>query len=123
VWLATRRRKWLLQGDVGERIKVLLREIAAATGIDLLAVETMVDHVHLLIRLDEGRSLSSCIHRLKGASARRIFEEMSELRLDAHTEHFWQKRFASKPVPSEAVETVRRYIDTQKERTEKYTRP
>ncbi len=120
VWFATKRRNWLLQGAVEERVNVLLVEIAGQCWIDLLAVGTMVDHAHLLIRLREGQSLSDCVRRLKGASARRVFQEMPELKLDAHTEHFWQKRFGSKLVPPQAIETVKRYIETQKERLEKY---
>ncbi len=108
VWFATRRRKRLLRGYVEERVKALL------------AAETMVDHVHLLIRLTAGQNLSSCMHRLKGASARRLFEEMPELKLDIGLEHFWQKRYGSKLVAPQAVGSVRRYIETQKERPEKY---
>ena len=121
VWFATKRRKWLLQGDVEERINALLVEIAKQHGIDLRAVGTMADHAHLLIRLHEGQSLSDCVHILKGASARRIFQELPELKLDAHTEHFWQKRFGSKLVPPQAIATVKRYVETQKERLEKYS--
>ena len=121
VWFTTKRRKWLLQGDVEERVKTLLREMAALHRIELLALETMVDHVHLLIRLQQGQSLSSCLHLLKGGSARRVFQEFPDVKLDAHTEHFWQKRFGSKLVPPEATETVRRYINSQKQRFEKYT--
>ena len=58
---------------------------------------------------------------LKGASARRVFQEIPELKLDAHTEHFWQKRFGSKLVPPQAIATVKRYVETQKERLEKYS--
>ncbi len=122
VWFATRRRKWLLLGAVEERIKALLTDIAAQNRIELLALETMVDHVHLLIRLSEGQSLSGCMHRLKGASARRILQEVPDLKLDAHTEHFWQKRFGSKRISPGRVEAVHRYIATQKERPEKYAR-
>ena len=122
VWFATRQRTWLLQGYVEERIKTILFEIAERNGFDLLALETMVDHVHLLIRLRQGQTLSGCEHRLKGASARRMFQELAELKLDAHSEHFWQKRFGSKLVTPQAVEAVRGYIETQKERPEKYVR-
>jgi putative transposase len=120
VWFATRRRKWLLEGEVEARIKELLAETAAAHGIKVLALETMIDHVHVLIRLEDGQDLSKCLNLLKGASARRIFQEMPDIRLDAHIDHFWQKRFGSKPVPPGAIATVRRYIETQKDRPEKY---
>jgi REP element-mobilizing transposase RayT len=114
--------QWLVQGDVEDRAKAWLLEIAAQHGIDLLAVGIMVDHVHLLIRLRNGQSLSSCVHRPKGTSARRMFQEMPDLKLDAHTEHFWQKRFGGKLVPPDAIESVKGYIETQKERLEKYAR-
>lgn len=110
VWFATRRRKWLLQGEVEDRIKSLLLEIANRSGITVLALETMVDHVHVLIRLHDGQTLSGCVHRLKGASARRIFQEIPEIKLDARTGHFWQKRFGSKLVEPDAIPIVRRYI-------------
>jgi putative transposase len=120
VWFATRRRKWLLQGYVEERVKALLAEAALKNGVELLAAETMVDHVHLLIRLTAGQNLSSCMHLLKGASARKLFDEMPDLKLDIGMAHFWQKRYGSKLVQPGAVETIRRYIGSQKERPEKY---
>ena len=122
VWFATRRRRWLLQGEVEGRIKALLADTAAQHDIDLLALETMIDHVHLLIRLKANQNLSKCLNLLKGASARRIFQEMPDIKLDAQADHFWQKRFGSKLVPLGAVPTLRRYIETQKERPEKYER-
>jgi putative transposase len=122
VRFATRRRKWLLQGEVEGRIKVLLGETATQYDIELLAFETMIDHVHLLIRLRADQNLSKCLNLLKGVSARRIFQEMPDIKLDAKTDHFWQKRFGSKLVPPGATPTVRRYIETQKERPEKYER-
>lgn len=87
VWFATRRRKWLLDGEVEERVRALLEAAASEHGIDLLALGTMVDHVHMLIRLQDSQGLSSCMHLLKGSSARRLFQEMPELKLDAATEH------------------------------------
>lgn len=120
VWFSTRRRKWLLQGEVEERALALIRKIAVDNTIELLASETMIDHVHLLLRLTPDQNLSSCMHRLKGASARRLFQEMPGLKLDIGMEHFWQKRFGSKLVAPQAVDSVRRYIETQKDRPEKY---
>ena len=123
VWFATKRRKWLLQGDIEERIKELLLDTAHHHGIHILALETVIDHVHVLLRLNGSQNLSMSMNLLKGVSARRVFEEFPDLKLDAHTEHFWQKRCGSKPVPPEAISAVTSYIRTQKERLEKYERP
>src|SRR3990170_4997671 len=116
VWFATKRRKWLLQDDIEDRTKALLLEIAQAYAIDVIALETVIDHVHILFRLNASQDLSRSMNLLKGVSARRVFEEFPELKLDAHTQHFWQKRYGSKPVPPGAIDAVARYIRTQKER-------
>ena len=103
-------------------MRELLAEAAEHHNIHLIASGTMVDHVHVLIRLQDDQNLSRCMNLLKGATARRIFQEMPDLKLDAHIDHFWQKRFGSKLVPPQAVKAVKRYIETQKERPEKYQR-
>ena len=120
VWFATKRRKWLLQGDVEERVREVLAQAAKQHRINLLAIGTMIDHVHLLIRLRDGEDLSKCMNLLKGITARRIFQEVPELKLDAQINHFWQKRFGSKLVPQKALHAVKHYIETQQERPDKY---
>jgi putative transposase len=122
VWFSPRGRKWLLQGDVEQTVKRLLPEVAQSKGIELLACETMVDHVHLLLRLNTGQSLSKAMNLLKGISARRVLQQFPELALDAHLKHFWQKRYGYKSVPPEAVPNVVRYIQSQWKRLEKFDR-
>ena len=112
VWFATKHQKWLLQGEVEERVRELLAQTAARHHIELLAYGTMVDHVHLLIRLRKDQNLSTCMNLLKGVTARRIFQEMPYLKLDAHIDHFWQKRFGSKLVLPAALRIVKHYVVT-----------
>ena len=59
---------------------------------------------------------------LKGVSARRLFERFPELRLDAHTNSFWQAGYGSKLISPGAVPSTRDYIRTQWDRLEKYER-
>jgi REP element-mobilizing transposase RayT len=120
VWFATKNRRWLLEGDVEDLVVAELKKVAAQHNIDLLAIGTMIDHVHLLIRLEEGQTLPRCMNLIKGGSARRVFRELPELKLDIGVEHLWQKRYGSKLVPPGAVPAVKRYVVTQKERLEKY---
>lgn len=122
VWFATKRRKWLLQGEVAGAALRLIREVAREKGIDLRASETMVDHVHLLIRVEDRTGLSRAMNLLKGVSSRRIFREMPAIKIDAGVASFWQHRYGAKEVPPHAESTVRRYIASQWDRTEKYAR-
>ncbi|MBI2908592.1 MAG: IS200/IS605 family transposase [Chloroflexi bacterium] len=121
VWFATKRRKWLLQGEIPEAVKNVLRETARSKGIDLLACETMVDHVHIMVRT-ELASLPKVMQALKGISSKAVFEKFPEIKLDAHVNNFWQRHYAFKPVPEEAINDVAEYIRTQSDRPEKYER-
>jgi REP element-mobilizing transposase RayT len=56
------------------------------------------------------------MHDLKGASARRVFLDFPELRLDMGSNSFWQRGYGYRLVPGDQVETVLRYIRTQSER-------
>ena len=121
-WFKTRRRNWLLLGDVANAAKGAMRETAQRHAIEVLECETMVDHVHLLVEAVDAADLSRAMHVLKGASARYLLESIRDIRMDAGTNHFWQKRYGAKLVEPAALASVRNYIRTQKERPEKYAR-
>ena len=122
VWFATKRRKWLLQGELVAAVKDLLINIATTHDIELLEHEAVVDHVHLLLLVHDQSELPKALNLLKGASARRIFQRFPELKLDAQTSSFWQAGYGSKEVPPAAVGAVRSYIRTQWDRLEDYER-
>ena len=116
VWFATRRRKWLLLGDVEQAVKGWLRRAAAEKGIDLLACETVVDHVHLLLRLAGSRELPNALRLLKGRTSWEVFREFPELKLDASTSSLWQRGYAFREVEPGSIHNRLRYIRSQKDR-------
>jgi putative transposase len=120
VWFATKNRKWLLLDEVQEATKMLMTQIAAEKGIRLLEQEAVVDHVHLLVDLEDKAKLPRVMNDLKGISARRLFEMFPDIKLDMHTSHFWQEGYGSKIVAPDAIATTRRYIQTQRERLDNY---
>ncbi|MGQ9572584.1 MAG: IS200/IS605 family transposase [Dehalococcoidia bacterium] len=122
VWFATKGRKWLLQGDVGEAARELIMTVAREKSINLVECEMMVDHVHLLIAVDDGAHLSKAINLLKGATSRCLFQRFPELKLDAGVDNFWQHRYAAKAVAEPAAASVGQYIRTQWQRLDKYER-
>ncbi len=120
VWFATRRRKWLLQGETAERARQLMFEIAEGKRIKLVEAQAIVDHCHILVECEDERALSRSMNLLKGSSARRLFQEFPTLKLDARTEHFWQKRFGFRAVPDISRAAVADYIRTQWDRLAAY---
>jgi putative transposase len=122
VWFATKYRRWLLQGEVLDAARDSLRSIAEEKGINLVEFEAIVDHVHLLLDLPNKEALPSAMMNLKAVSARRLFQLFPELKLQAHTNNFWQAGYGSKIVPPSALRTMKSYIRTQWDRLEKYDR-
>ena len=122
VWFATKSRKWLLQGDVREAAKREFSTIALNKRIKLLECEAVVDHVHLLLEVSDRGRLPRIMNDLKGISARHLFEEFPELKLDAETNHFWQQRYGSKLVAPGALDAIKRYIRSQWDRLESFER-
>jgi REP element-mobilizing transposase RayT len=92
----------------------LLRQVAAAAGIDMIKVEAAVDHLHLLLRLEDQHELSSVVHRLKGASSHLLFVKFPDLRWDM-AGALWQKGYGSRLIPPRELETVKTYTLTQDE--------
>jgi putative transposase len=80
----------------------------------------MVDHVHLLLSA-RPNELSRQVKLLKGISARRLFQFFPHLKIDARTEHFWQRGFGYRELADDAG-GVAWYIRTQKRRLGKYER-
>ena len=119
-WFATKRRRWLLEGEVDDRVAELIRSVCQEKGIDLIECETAIDHVHVLLRTSDRQELSRAMNYIKGATSRRLFQEMPELKLDIGMNNFWQHRYGFKVVPEGARETVAEYVRTQKDRLEKY---
>ena len=93
VWFATKRRKWLLQSDIDQTAKDLIREVASEKGISLRECETAIDHVHLLLRLHPHQTLSKAMNLIKGISSRKLHLAFPELKRDSHSHHLCQRGY------------------------------
>jgi putative transposase len=116
VWFSTKRRKSVLHEVIRSTVLSEFLRVAIIRSIEIVAMEAIEDHVHLLLQLKPGQNLSTVMHDLKGASARTVFHTYPELKLDMHSDSFWQKSYGARPVPPNQVNIVRRYILTQESR-------
>src|SRR3989304_6852948 len=71
-------------GGTGKYYRGTPRADRRRKGIDLLECASVVDHVHLLIRVESAR-LPEAMRLLKGASSYQIFRQMPDIKLDAGT--------------------------------------
>ena len=96
-------RRKLLQWGIDERLKNLLVEKAARMGCRIEKMEVMPDHVHIFIKMVQG---------LKGYTANVLRHERPWLR---NLPCLWSRSYYVESIGHIAEETVRRYIEDQKE--------
>jgi putative transposase len=65
VWCPKHRRKVLING-VDVRLKELLTEYAANLSVDILEMESMPDHVHMLLEVDPQFGIHKAVKSFKG---------------------------------------------------------
>lgn len=107
-------RHTLLTRQIGDRVKEVLREIAERIDVQIIAVETDTDHVHVLCRLKPNQTVSSVLHRFKGGSARQIFKEFPQLRRRLWGGHLWSPSKFSSTVGGTTLDKVKKYVQEQR---------
>jgi len=73
-------RRGVLVGKVEARVAGLIRELCAEHQVDVLGLEIMADHVHLLAEIPPGLGLSRFMQVLRDRSSRLLYQELPHLR-------------------------------------------
>lgn len=110
IWCPKYRRR-VVGGRVEIRLKEIINEVVAECGGQVIQLETMPDHVHLLMEVPPTVALSGLIQKLKGRSSRRLRQEFSHLR---RLPALWSPSWFVSTVGGAPLEIVRRYVENQK---------
>ena len=90
---ATKYRYQLLQGDLAERVRELVRQTCEMFEIQILRGVVSKDHVHILVSAPPTISPSEIMRRIKGRSSRKIFEEFPHIKKRYWGRHFWARGY------------------------------
>src|ERR1700729_2468762 len=112
VWIPKYGKK-LLRGDVGLRLRQIVRTICAELEVEILKGHVSKDHVHLFVSCPPHVSPSYLMQRVKGKSSRKLLQEVSHLNKQCWGRHLWARCFfvASSGVITD--EAIIEYIRTQ----------
>ena len=113
VW-CTKYRKRLFVSGLEEEVKEHLRETAADLQADIIAMEVMPDHIHLLLDCKPQFRPSDAIKIFKGNTARWMFLAHPELKKQLWGGHMWNPGYFIATVSDRSLEQVERYIREQK---------
>ena len=113
VWCPKYRRK-VIGGRMEQRLKEVIAEGIAEKGAWLIELETMADHVHLLVEVDPQFGIHKMVKAIKGRSSRVLREEFPWLK--SKLPSLWTNSYFVATVGGAPLSVIKRYVETQKDR-------
>ena len=110
VWVTKYRYK-VLTGDVALRVRELVRQTCEAFEIQIIKGVVSKDHVHLFVSAPPNMAPSEIMRRIKGRSARKLFEEFPLLKKRYWGRHFWARGFFCVTAGNITDEMIKSYLD------------
>ena len=106
VWCPKYRRKILTNG-IDTRLKELLFEYAANISVDIMEMEIMPDHVHILMEVEP-----QAVKSLKGYTSKILRDEYPSLK--TRMPSLWINSYFVSTVGGAPLDVIKQYIENQK---------
>ena len=112
VW-TTKYRKPVLAGQVGVRLRELVREVCRTNDIEILQGHVSRDHVHILVSAPPNMSGSKIMQYIKGKSSRKLMMEFRHLNKQFWGRHMWARGYFVATSGNVTDEVIQEYIRLQ----------
>ena len=112
VWCPKYRRKVLVDG-VDERLKQIIHEVAAETNVEIIELEIMLDHAHVLCEVAPQFGIHRFVKLVKGRSSFLLRKEFPKLRSRLPT--LWTNSYFVSTVGGAPLSGIKQYIEQQKD--------
>lgn len=99
-------------GPVDERLKQIIHEVCKETGSEILELETMPDHVHLLVDCDPQYGINKLVRLIKGRTSRYLREEFPSLK--RRLPSLWTNSYFVATVGGAPLAMVKQYVQNQR---------
>ena len=111
VWCPKYRRKVLVE-QVAKRLEQIIREVCKEHQADVLSLEIMPDHVHLLVEVDPQFGIHRLVKLIKGRSSRYLRQEFRAL--TTRMPSLWTNSYFVSTVGGAPLSVMKHYIENQK---------
>lgn len=112
VW-TTKYRKPILRGEVGVRVRELIRQVCRQEDVEILQGHVSKDHVHVFVSIPPQVTISRLVQRLKGGSSHKLLSEFSHLRKLFWGRHVWARGYFCCSSGNVTDEVIKAYIANQ----------
>lgn len=110
VWV-TKYRYQVLQGEIAERVRELIRQICMSRDIIILKGHVSAEHIHVLVSCPPTLSPAKIAQYLKGSSSRKLQEEFPHLKKRYWGQHLWARGYFCATVGHVTDEQIKDYIE------------
>src|SRR5574344_3054000 len=104
-------RRSVLVNGVDVRLKELIQQTCEQLNVEIIEMEIMPDHVHLLIEVDPQFGIHKAVKQIKGYSSRILREEYKHLTTKLPT--LWTNSYFVSTVGGATLEAIKQYVDNQ----------
>lgn len=111
IWCPKYRRSVLI-GQVEQRLKEIIREVAIKCKSEIQEMEVMPDHVHLVIEVDPQYGIHRLVKQMKGESSHTLRQEYKHLRTKIPT--LWTNSYFVATVGGAPLAVLKQYVENQK---------
>ena len=111
VWCPKYRRKVLVDG-IDIRLKELIIEACKNVDVDIIEMEILPDHVHLLIEVNPQYGINKAVRHIKGYTSHALRTEFPKLKSRLPT--LWTNSYFVSTVGGAPLEEIKKYIENQK---------
>jgi putative transposase len=111
VWCPKYRRAVLVNG-VDVRLKEIIQNASTELHAEILELEVMPEHVHLLVEVDPQYGIHRLVRAIKGRSSRLLRQEYPWLKSRLPT--LWTNSYFVSTVGGTPLEVIKQYIEHQK---------
>lgn len=101
-----------MTGDVEIRLKELIKKNANHHRAEIIELEIMPDHVHLLIEVDPQYGIHRLIKHIKGQTSRALRLEFPHIKSRLPT--LWTNSYFVSTVGGAPLSIIKQYIENQK---------
>lgn len=117
VWVTKYRRK-VLTGEVGVRVREMIRQICGDHDVTIMKGHVASDHVHVFVSMPPQVTISRLVQRLKGKTAYKLLGEFPHLRKKFWGRHVWARGYFCCSSGNVTDEVIKEYIEQQGEETD-----
>ncbi len=111
IWCPKYRRKVLVNG-IDKRLKDIIIDVCDSLQVELIEMEVVSDHVHLLAEVDPQFGVHRLVKNIKGKSSRLLRSEFKILRSRLPT--LWTNSYFVSTIGGAPLEIVKQYVEQQK---------